>query len=109
MRPSPSAAPVTTPSNRPSTPRMSGTESNAATKCISEVPGLAKHTSTPASTSVRIRDCAPFISLLNGQGRGEGRPLGHRAKLVDHAADRGVGGLHGRQDGNRRPVDELFE
>jgi hypothetical protein len=35
-------------------PRISGTSSNAATKCISEVPGLVKHTSTPQFTNVRI-------------------------------------------------------
>src|SRR5258707_15579155 len=50
------------PSKRVSTPRIWGTVSRAATKCISEVPGLAKHTSTPPSTSVRIRACAPFIA-----------------------------------------------
>ena len=60
MRAYPSAAPVTTPSNSPSTARISGTVSSAATKCISEVPGLVKHTSTPPSTSVRMRACAPF-------------------------------------------------
>ena len=42
IRPYPSAAPVTTPSKRASTARISGTASRAATKCISEVPGLAK-------------------------------------------------------------------
>jgi hypothetical protein len=54
IRAQPSAAPVATPSKRVSTARMSGTSSSAATKCISEVPGFAKHTSTPASTSVRM-------------------------------------------------------
>src|SRR4030081_1467780 len=63
IRAYPSAAPVTTPSKRPSTPRISGTVSSAATKCISDVPGLEKHTSTPASPRVRIRACAPFIVL----------------------------------------------
>src|SRR5439155_21389297 len=66
MRPYPSAAPVTTPSNKPSIPRISGTESSAATKCISDVPGFVKHTSTPASTSVRISACAPFMVCLRG-------------------------------------------
>src|SRR5690606_31123224 len=41
-------------------PRISGTSSSAATKCISDVPGFVKHTSTPESTSVRISACAPF-------------------------------------------------
>jgi hypothetical protein len=45
----------------PSTPRISGTSSSAATKCISEVPGLLKHTSTPHPVSVRIRACAPLM------------------------------------------------
>lgn len=65
IRAYPSAAPVTAPSNRPSTPRISGTESSAATKCISDVPGLAKHTSTPVRTRVRISDCAPFMGGLS--------------------------------------------
>ena len=43
---------------------MAGTSSSAATKCISEVPGLAKQTSTPASTSVERRARAPFMSAL---------------------------------------------
>src|SRR4029077_6620790 len=37
------------------------TRSSAATKCISEVPGLAKHTLTPPPTKVRTRLSAPFI------------------------------------------------
>src|SRR4051794_16611221 len=40
--------------------RISGTESSAATKCISEVPGLVKHVVTPPSTSVRSRAWAPL-------------------------------------------------
>ena len=42
------------PRTGPSTPRIPGTVSRAATKCISLVPGLVKHVVTPASTSVRI-------------------------------------------------------
>ena len=34
------------------------------TKCISDVPGLAKHTSTPPPTSVCTRLSAPFILSL---------------------------------------------
>src|SRR5256885_3429123 len=64
MRKKPSAAPVTTPSNRPSTQRMPSTRSSAATKCISEVPGLEKQTSTPPATNVRTRLSAPFIVSL---------------------------------------------
>ena len=50
----PSAAPVTTPSNKPNTGRISGLLSIDATKCISEVPGLAKITSKPLFTKVFI-------------------------------------------------------
>src|SRR5215813_638219 len=64
IRAYPSAAPVTTPSKRPRTQRMPSTRSSAATKCISDVPGLAKHTSTPPPTSVRTRLSAPFILSL---------------------------------------------
>ena len=62
IRAYPSAAPVATPSNRASTARISGTESSAATKCISEVPGFVNEVVTPASTSVRIRAWAPFTA-----------------------------------------------
>src|SRR5262249_19783000 len=64
MRKYPSAAPVTTPSNRPSTQRMPSTLSRAATKCISEVPGLVKLTSTPQATRVRTRLSAPFMGTI---------------------------------------------
>src|SRR5881394_1575101 len=40
---------------------MPSTRSSAATKCISDVPGLEKQTSTPPPTSVRTRLSAPFI------------------------------------------------
>ncbi|GEC49743.1 hypothetical protein BJA01nite_73850 [Bradyrhizobium japonicum] len=43
---------------------MPGTRSSAATKCISEVPGLVKQTSTPPLTIVRTRLSAPFIPQL---------------------------------------------
>ena len=56
-----SAAPVATPSNRVNTARISGAESSAATKCISDVPGLPKQTSTPDPTSVRNKLSAPFM------------------------------------------------
>ena len=59
------AAPVTTPSNSPRTQRMPSTRSSAATKCISEVPGLAKQTSTPPATNVRTRLSAPFMLSLS--------------------------------------------
>src|SRR6185437_12829636 len=43
---------------------MPSTRSRAATKCISEVPGLVKQTSTPPATRVRTRLSAPFILQL---------------------------------------------
>src|SRR5262249_45288636 len=42
---------------------MPSTLSSAATKCISEVPGLVKHTFTPPPTSVRTRLSAPFMMV----------------------------------------------
>ena len=68
MRAYPSAAPVTTPSNSPSTHRMPGMRSSAATKCISDVPGLAKHVSTPLASNVWTRDSAPFIRFSRWPG-----------------------------------------
>ena len=53
----------TTPSNRPSTQRMPGIRSSAATKCISLVPGLAKQVSTPRQQRV-TRLSAPFRCRL---------------------------------------------
>src|SRR5437764_2417684 len=55
---------------------MPSTRSSAATKCISEVPGLAKHTLTPPPTRVRTRLSAPFIALspLGGGTRTSCRP-----------------------------------
>src|SRR4051812_10509141 len=55
--------PVTTFSCRPSTQRMPALWSSAATKCISLVPGLAKHVSTPEAMSVSTRLRAPFIHV----------------------------------------------
>src|ERR1700760_3908995 len=43
---------------------MPSTRSSAATKCISDVPGLVKQTSTPPATRVRTRLSAPFIISL---------------------------------------------
>src|SRR5690554_2667163 len=53
--------PVTAPSKRPRMARMPSTLSRAATKCISDVPGFEKQTSTPELTSVRTRLSAPFM------------------------------------------------
>src|SRR6185437_16344220 len=43
---------------------MPSTRSSAATKCISDVPGLAKQTVTPPETKVRTRLSAPFMAAL---------------------------------------------
>ena len=45
---------------------MPSTLSSAATKCISDVPGLVKQTLTPFATSVRTRLSAPFIGISFG-------------------------------------------
>ncbi len=63
MRAYPSAAPVATPSNKHNTERMPGIRSSALTKCISEVPGFAKHTSTPLCTKVSTSVSAPVYVL----------------------------------------------
>ena len=81
MRAYPSAAPVATPSNRQRTARMS-VPSSAATKCISDVPGLVKQVSTPASISVSRRALAPLVissasgleGTLRGRAQGARRP-----------------------------------
>src|SRR5690242_4732256 len=65
--------------------RMPSTLSSAATKCISEVPGLVKHTSTPPATSVRARLSAPFIEVSSGSGavveRGHDGLRGHQIEM----------------------------
>src|SRR4051812_19104256 len=47
---------------------MPSTLSSAATKCISEVPGLAKQVSIPDATSVRTRLSDPFMPGPWGRG-----------------------------------------
>src|SRR5271168_2149195 len=67
MRPYPSAAPLTTPSNRARTDLRPGVASAASTMCSSVVPGLANKVVTPDSTNVRIRQRAPStVCLLSG-------------------------------------------
>src|SRR5579864_2222343 len=90
IRAYPSAAPVATPSNSARTPRISGTESRALTKCISDVPGFMKHTSTPAPTRLPIRACAPFTAPIvagysgpAGSGSGLGRPRGEPGRGLE--------------------------
>jgi hypothetical protein len=61
IRPYPSAAPVTTPSNNANIGRILLALLIAATKCISDVPGLAKQTSTPLFSNVAINASAPVI------------------------------------------------
>ena len=61
IRQYPSAAPVTTPSNRHRTGLILSVSPIAVTQCISAVPGFAKHTSTPLLTKVPKSALAPFI------------------------------------------------
>src|ERR1700730_16932650 len=65
--------------------RMPYPLSSAATKCISEVPGLVKHTLTPPATSVRARLSAPFIEVSSGTGavveRGHDGLRGHQIEM----------------------------
>ena len=63
MRAYPSAAPVATPSNKREHTAHRGTESSALTKCISDVPGFMKHTSTPAPVRLPISACAPITTI----------------------------------------------
>mmetsp|Transcript_951 Transcript_951/g.4022 ORF Transcript_951/g.4022 Transcript_951/m.4022 type:complete len:225 (-) Transcript_951:801-1475(-) len=59
----PSAAPVATFSWRTRTLRISAHSASAPTTCISEVPGLAKHTSTPPAAATLQSAVAPVISF----------------------------------------------
>src|SRR5271165_3836288 len=61
MRPYPSAAPVTVFSCRQRTARTPLVSPISLTSCISDVPGLAKQVSSPASVSALNNACAPFI------------------------------------------------
>src|SRR5262250_2008571 len=107
IRQKPSAAPVTTPSNSARTQRMPSTLSSAATKCISDVPGLVKHTLTPPATRVRARLSAPFIVASSASARdlarrADGAPRAQRRDLrgpqAQELAEHLVGVLaeHGR-------------
>src|SRR6202020_701339 len=94
--------PVATPSNRASTGCMPPTLSSAATKCISDVPGFEKQTSTPESTSVRTRLSAPFIFVpsprsgaLSERAPQQRRSALHPHHEIDDAARKaGVRRLH---------------
>ncbi len=44
---------------------MPATRSSAATNCISDVPGLAKHVSTPEASRLRTSDSAPVMSAAD--------------------------------------------
>ena len=57
---------------------MPGIRSSAATKCISDVPGLAKHVSTPLASKVWTRLSAPFIVSGFGAVADMISPLRHR-------------------------------
>src|SRR5258706_12894203 len=55
--------PVTAPSKSPRIGRTPAMLSSAATKCISEVPGLEKQVSTPDAARVITRLSAPFRAI----------------------------------------------
>ena len=83
-------------------PRIAGTSSSAATKCISEVPGLAKHTSTPASTSVQSSERAPFTTPLPSACRPSSRsgpriPCGSKMRLMDRISSSDTGSSSSRK------------
>src|ERR1700733_11440598 len=65
---------------------MPPTLSSAATKCISDVPGFEKQTSTPESTSVRTRLSAPFIFVPSPRSGAlsERAPQQRRSALHPH-------------------------
>src|SRR3546814_6756060 len=87
--------------------RTPGTWSSAATKCISEVPGLAKQVSTPDASSVRTRLSAPFIpgfSLLNRAAIKPDRGLpqqGGAAGFIGDRLTRAVGPEESDEAGKR--------
>src|SRR5260221_5313920 len=90
--------PVAIVSCRPSTHRMPGAWSSAATKCISLVPGLAKQVSTqqPISVSTRLR--APFIREASLPSARLHEPQHElvRARLVRRLVARVCGPAHER-------------
>src|SRR5436190_149252 len=112
MRAYPSAAPVATPSNSASTARMSGVESSAATKCISDVPGFVKQVVTPASTSVLISPSA-LVADRVGYVRQGARGRRHRVQLAaavvrdDHSVDADLDGAARVLDVEHALHDEL--
>lgn len=67
-------------------PRIPSTESRAATKCISEVPGFEKTVLTPEAASVLTRLSAPFIGFSFEPARIAGTGLallGHHASNIE--------------------------
>src|ERR1700753_2579624 len=65
---------------------MPGTRSSAATKCISDVPGLVKQTSTSLASSVRTSSSAPLRCACGSCGFVDviGRPRVGSAGAVLH-------------------------
>src|SRR5206468_1981040 len=83
---------------------MPSTRSSAATKCISEVPGLAKQTSTPAPTSVRMSACAPFTARPWHAGPGRATSPDENEPAADAALGQQPVRLRGLL-GRERPID----
>src|SRR5690606_23610333 len=86
IRAYPAAAPVTTPSCKAGTGRAPGASSNASTRGIAVVPGLAKQTSTPAARAVAKRLSEPFTA----PPREVGVATGWTGELAPTAASRGM-------------------
>ena len=103
------AAPVQTVSWRPRMGRRVPPRvlSIAATKCISEVPGLAKQTSMPASTAARSRRSAPVgpaaaaVVAIPAHKRCSGRGAAH--------AGGGAGRRKGAEGSRRADAREVLE
>src|SRR5215467_8509294 len=82
---------------------MPSTRSSAATKCISEVPGLAKHTSTPPATKVRTRLSAPFMTRPSAAGRSNIDQLPDVGQPCHSAPDKSIDPSRPRRNNSRGP------
>ena len=78
---------------------MPSTRSRAETKCISDVPGFVKQTSTPPASNVLVRLSAPFIVVLavcavgrfRGQTIADGQPGSSHMRFRNSTSD-GIAG-----------------
>ena len=88
---------------------MRGSPSSAATKCISDVPGLVKQTSTSLSTSVRSSDWAPFMVIVpRSVDVGVGSGAEERARVEDAVrVERGLDPAHQCELGRILELEEV--